>query len=142
MSHITRNLLLCFALAIGGLLPAAVHADGNRGHHQSGIIGRVQVEQVGGALPWQVWVGTDRGESVTVLQTDNDGEFVVNLKPGTYQLQPFCPLTISDGGLPVDVVLIGPPVEVTVVKKDFTVVELPLAWPWPPWSGWELEIQP
>ena len=142
MKQITRKVLICAALVIGSLLPVAVHADGNRGHHQSGIIGRVQVEQVGGAFPWQVWVGTDTGESITVLQTDDEGQFVVNLKPGTYQLQPFCPLSISDGELPGGVVLIGPPVQVTVAKKDFTVVELPFAWPWPPWSGWELEIQP
>jgi len=142
MKHIALKPLLCIALLIGGFLPAAVHADGNRGHHQSGIIGRVQVEQVGGALSWQVWVGTDSGESVTVLQTNSDGEFVVNLKPGTYQLQPFCPLSISDGELPGDVVLIGPPVQVTVAKKDFTVVDLPLAWEWPSWPGWQLEIFP
>ena len=117
------------------------------GHHQSGIIGRVQVEQSSLPFLWQVRVSTDTGEFVTALQTDAEGQFVVNLKPGTYRLTPFVPLWwIGLDGERLYSEFTGPPVQVAVAKKDFTMVELPLrlGWPqlpgWPP--GWDLEIQP
>ena len=135
MRNITRNFIICAALVIGSLLPLTVQAGGNRGHHQSGvigrvhrghhqsgIIGRVQVEQAPG-LPhlWQVWVTTESYEPVILLQTDDHGRFFVNLKPGTYWLYP-----ILDEG---EVTSIGVSVRVVVEKNDFTVVKLPLGPP-------------
>ena len=93
--------------------------NGNQGHHQSGIIGRVKVEQIGVLLPWQVRVTTDTFQPVAVLATDEDGQFIVNLKPGTYHLNAFVG---GNGGATLG----GPTIQVTVTKKDFTIVELPL----------------
>ena len=62
-------------------------------------------------------MSTDTYKLVADIQTGEDGEFVVNLKPGTYHLMPF----LVTEGYPV---AIGPSVQVTVEKKDFTVVEL------------------
>lgn len=113
------------------------------GHHQSGIIGRIQVEQPGLPFPWHVRVSTDTGDCVTDLQTDDDGQFIINLKPGTYRLTPFVPLWwVGLNGERLYAELTGPPVQVTVAKKDFTVVELPPRLGWPQLPGWELEIQP
>ena len=119
MKNITRKIIICAALVIGSLLPVAVQADGNQGHHESGIIGRVQIEQIGVRLPWQVRVSTDSFKAVAVLQTDEDGQFMVSLKPGTYHLSAF----VGGNG---SASLGGPPIRVTVTKKDFTLVELPL----------------
>jgi len=151
MKHIALKPLLCIALFVSGLFPATVQADGNRGHHQSGIIGRVQLEQSSLPLSWQVRVSTDRGEAITVLQPDEDGQFAVNLKPGTYRLTAFAPVWLLYYGVPMYAEFSGPPVQVTVSKKDFTAVEVPLAWQdsWPGWPelpgwppGWDLEIYP
>ena len=136
MKQITRKFIICAALVIASLLPAAVQANGNRGHHQSGIIGRVQVEQSGLPFLWQVRVSTDTCEPITVVQTEDDGQFVVNLKPGTYRLRPFVPLWwVGLNGERLYAEFNGPPVQVTVAKKDFTVVELPLSIPWP--QNWQ-----
>jgi hypothetical protein len=107
------------ALLLGCLVPVGMRAQDNRGHHQSGIIGRVQIEQIGVRLPWQVRVTTVMFEPVAVLPADEDGNFIVNLKPGTYQLNAFVG---GNGGA----TLATPPVRVTVEKKDFTIVELPV----------------
>ena len=142
MKHIALKPLLCIALLIGGFLPAAVHADGNRGHHQSGIIGRVQVEQAVLPFIWQVRVSTDTCESLTVLETDDEGQFVVNLKPGTYRLTPFAPVWLLYYGTWSYAEIVGPTVQVTVAKKDFTAVELPVGWQ-DSWPGWpELPLWP
>jgi len=113
MKNITHKLIICAALIIGSFLPASVQADG-RGHHQSGIIGRVQIEQIGIPLLWQVRVSSDSFKPITILQADAEGQFLVNLKPGTYRLSAFV------GGL------VGPSIQVRVTKKDFTIVELPI----------------
>jgi len=119
MKTVIPKLILSFGLLTGYLLPISASVEANQGHHQSGIIGRVQVEQIGVRLPWQVSVITDSFEAVAVLQTDEDGQFIVNLKPGTYYLSAF----VGGNG---DARLVGPPIRVTVTKKDFTLVELPL----------------
>src|SRR5881628_500865 len=117
MKTVIPKLFLSIGLLTAYLLPLSVEA--NQGHHQSGIIGRVQVEQIGVRLDWQVRVTTDMFEPVAVLQTDEDGQFIVNLKPGTYHLNAF----VGGNG---DATLAGPTIRVTVTKKDFTIVELPL----------------
>jgi len=119
MKNSTRNFALCALLIFGSFLPVTFQAEGNQGHHQSGIIGRVQVEQIGARLPWQVRVTTDRFEPVAVLPADEDGNFMLNLKPGAYHLNAF----VGGGG---GATLVGPTIRVTVTKKDFTLVELPL----------------
>ncbi len=108
------------ALAVACLLPIATQA--NQGHHQSGIVGRVEVEQVGLPHVWKVRVTTATYKLVEDVQTDENGQFVVNLKPGTYHLTPFLG---GDGGA----VLVGPSIQVTVEKKDFAVVEMSLIFP-------------
>ena len=80
MKNSTHKFTLCAVLFLGCFLPVARQAEGNQGHHQSGIIGRVQVEQIGVLLPWQVRVTTDTFEPVAVLPTDEGGHFIVNLK--------------------------------------------------------------
>ena len=151
MRQFTPKHIIWPFLVIASLLPSTVQASENRGHHQSGIIGRVQVEQSGLAVHWQVSVSTDcdstivleaeDNQQVTVLQTEDDGRFAVNLKPGRYRLRPFVPvwfITVSGEWLYAE--LAGPPMLVTVDKKDFTVVELPLGWPdyWPPGDDFPL----
>ncbi|HEY5912044.1 MAG TPA: hypothetical protein VJA21_15680 [Verrucomicrobiae bacterium] len=117
MKNVSGRFLTTAALAVACLLPVATPA--NQGHHQSGIVGRVQVEQV--RLPhfWQVRVATAAFKLVEDIQTDEDGRFTVNLKAGVYHPAPF--LAGEGGG-----VLVGPSVQVSVEKKDFTVVELSL----------------
>jgi len=119
MKTITHKFALCAVLLSGCLLPVAAHAEDNQGHHQSGVIGRVQVEQVGLPHLWQVRVSTEAYGQASVIQTDDEGQFVVNLKPGTYHLTPFIG---GDGNAG----LVGPPIQVTVEKKDLTVVEMSL----------------
>lgn len=119
MKNITQIFIVCAAMLFGPLLPASAQTQGNQGHHQSGVIGRVQVEQI--ALPplWKVHVSTQTFQLIEDVQTDEGGRFIVNLKPGTYYLTPFLG---GDGGGS----LVGPPMLVTVEKKDFTIVELPI----------------
>ena len=119
MKTVIPKLILSFGLLTGYLLPIGASVEANLGHHQSGIIGRVQVEQIGVRLDWQVRVTTDMFEPVAVLQTDEDGQFIVNLKPGNYHLSAFVG---GNGGATLG----GPTIRVTVTKKDFTIVELPL----------------
>ena len=130
MKHCTTTFALIAALLIGCLLPAAAPAGENQGHHQSGIVGRVQLEQIGWQFAWKVRVSKENFDPVAVLETDEAGHFAINLKPGTYWLTP----TLSGDGA---VALVGPRIRVTVEKKNFAVVELPLVfgpyWPyWPP----------
>jgi hypothetical protein len=99
------------------------HED--REHHgQSGIVGRVMLEQMGARLDWRVRVSTEDHKLVTELEINESGFFKVNLKPGSYILTPFI------GGL------VGPSLAVTVQKNGFASVELPLVlgpqFPWVP----------
>jgi len=119
MNKITCRFMGCGVLVIACSLASVTHAKENQGHHQSGIIGRVQAEQFNLPHVWQVRVSTEQHKLVTVVQTDEDGRFVVNLKPGTYHLTPFL---AGEGKAR----LVGPSIPVTVEKKDFSVVELPL----------------
>jgi hypothetical protein len=130
MKHYTTPFALIASLLIGCLLPAATVAGENQGHHQSGIVGRVQLEQISFRFAWKVRVSKENFDPVAVLETDEAGHFAVNLKPGIYRLTPFVG---GDGGAS----LVGPSLLVAVEKKNFTVVELPLVfgpyWPyWPP----------
>jgi len=133
MKELASKFILCSTLIVGSLLGAPLQAAGDQGHHQSGIIGRLQVEQVGVSLPWQVRVTTDTGESVTVLELGDEGEFLVNLKPGVYRLTPVASVWFTVNGVWTSGEFVGPTLEVTVAKKDFTPVELPVVWQdeWP-----------
>src|SRR5262245_56213102 len=130
MKSIPSKIVLGLSLLVASLQPTPVSAEPgkqtNQGHHQSGIIGRVMVGQIGFRTAWKVRVSTADHQPITVLQSDADGYFAVNLKPGTYWLTPF----LGDEG---GAMLIGPSIPVTVKKKDFAVVELPLVfgpyWP-------------
>jgi hypothetical protein len=127
MKHCPTPFALVATLLISCLLPAATSAGENQGHHQSGIVGRVQSEQISFQFPWKVRVSKQNFDSVSVLETDEAGQFAVNLKPGLYWLTPFVG---GDGGAN----LVGPSIVVTVEKKSFSVVELPLVFGpyWPP----------
>ena len=127
MKHFTTPFALIASLLISCLLPVATPAGENRGYHQSGIVGRVMVEQTGWHFPWKVRVNKENYDPVAILETAEAGHFAVNLKPGIYWLTP---VLSGDGA----VALVGPSVRVTVEKKDFAVVELPLVFGpyWPP----------
>jgi hypothetical protein len=127
MKHLTTLLTLIASLLITSLLPMATPAGENRGHHQSGIVGRVQLEQIGWHFPWKVRVNEENLDPIALLETDEAGYFAINLKPGIYWLTP---ILSGDGAA----TLVGPRVRVMVEKKDFAVVELPLVFGpyWPP----------
>src|SRR5690348_13643383 len=96
-------------------------SQGNQGHHQSGIKGRVTVEQVLIHTGWHVRITTVDGQWVADIETNDDGEFTINLKPGEYLL------TAYRGGN-LNPFSIG----VTVAKKEFSEIQVPLiliAWP-------------
>jgi len=133
MKRVAFKFITCLTLIIASLLAAPLQAVGNQGHNQSGIIGRVQIEQVGVNLPWQVRVSTETGESVAVLELGDEGEFLVNLKPGAYRLTPVAYIWFTVNGVWTSGEFVGPTLEVTVAKKDFTPVELPVVWQddWP-----------
>ena len=117
MKNIARRFILIAALACACLLTGVTRA--NQGHHQTGIIGRVQVEQINLPHVWKVHVSTETFKLIEDVQTDENGQFIVTLKPGTYYLTPF--LRGETGGE-----LVGPSVRLMVEKKDFRVVELSL----------------
>jgi hypothetical protein len=116
MKKSTHKFAICAALLIGCLLPAATRAQQNQGHHQSGIIG--QIEQVPG--PWNVRIVSGEGKFVGDIQAADNGFFEVDLKPGTYVLTPYI-LSIDGTGA-----LLGVSTTVSVEKKEFTTVELPV----------------
>ena len=116
MKSITHKLAICAALLFACLLPVATQAQDNQGHHQSGIIG--QIEQVSG--PWDIWIVTGDGKFVTDIQADDSGLFKVDLKPGTFVLTPYIPSIDGSGAL------LGVSTTVTVEKKTFTAVVLPV----------------
>ncbi len=120
MKPIIRRLAIFAALLFGCLLPTAMQAQDNKGHHQSGIIG--QIEQVPG--PWSIWIVTSDGNFVADIQADDTGFFEVDLKPGTYILTPFIlPIAPAADGIHP---LVGASTSVTVDKKSFTTAELPI----------------
>jgi hypothetical protein len=116
MKNITSKFIVCAALLFGCLLPVAMQAQDDQGHHQSGIIG--QIEQVSG--PWNVRIVNEDGKFVADVQADDSGFFEVDLKPGTYILTPYI-FSIDGTGA-----LLGVSTTVTVDKKGFTTAELPI----------------
>lgn len=110
------KLIVCVGL-LACLSLAAAPANG-KGYHQSGVIGQVQSDIV--FNDWTVLVVSDDGEFVTEFLTDENGGFAVDLKPGTYALVAFIPVV---GPFPP---IVGTPVTVTVEKKQFESVILPV----------------
>ncbi len=119
MKSITRAFILCAALFAGSALLGAP-ATG-KGYHLSGVTGQVQ----GPILfhNWDVLVVSDEGEFVTHFLTDPDGSFTVDLKPGAYVLVAYITNVGSES------LVFGTPVSVTVEKKQFARVVLPISLP-------------
>ncbi len=102
-----------------------IECEDLRGRHhehsgQSGIVGRLMLEQMGVRFDWRVRVSTEQFELVKDLDTNDQGYFRVNLKPGKYYVTPFLG---GDGGATL---IVSPSVRVVVQKKRFTTVQLPL----------------
>ncbi len=106
-------LLPCLSL---GAAPAT-----GKGYHQSGIIGQVQSSIL--FHNWNVRAVAEDGEVVADFLTDAEGNFIVDLKPGTYVLVAY----INNVG-PYPVVY-GTPVTVTVQKKSFVPAVLHITLP-------------
>ena len=115
-----QRILLGLVVLVAGLLPVGVGAD-SRGHHQSGVTGQVQGFIV--FHNWNVLVVSDTGKVAADFLTAPDGSFELNLKPGTYVLTAY----IRNFG--PHAIVWGTPVEVTVEKKAFATVTLPISAP-------------
>ena len=109
MNNITTKCIAALTLLVGCLLPIAIQADSGRGNHSgSGIVGQAYImggSWLNGALytiPLQTRItvyellprrGGARdlstpGKYVTDVETDENGNFMVVLKPGKYLLVP------------------------------------------------------
>jgi len=119
MKNILSKLALLAAMATLCLAPLSAQS---RGYHQSGIIGQVA------GFPTFIThcnilvVASDGRRFQTVVTTDNQLQFDVGLKPGTYTLIPFAD-PVPGLTLPQ-----GLPVVVQVERKqflDFTLVYTP-----------------
>ncbi len=131
MKNFTPKLMVCAALVIGCLLPIAVQAQGNQGHHQSGIIGQVNFGILSGTptgeggtiIPDHVRVYSDKGKLVAAVETEVTANafwhFQVFLKPGTYTVTAYAGVPPENGGVTYSF-----PVTVIVRKKQFTEVAL------------------
>ena len=131
MKAFTRRSIICAALLSGAFLAAAAHAEGNRGHHQSGIVGQVNggiviatpTGEGSSVIPDHVRVFSDRGKLVDEVETTVTEtawwHFEVYLKPGNYTLVAYAGPPPEAGGI-----LYSFPLEVTVQKKQFTEVAL------------------
>jgi len=115
------RVILWMGLLAACLPPTVVRAQGHQGHHQSGISG--QVERVILFHDWNVSIVSDTGDFVADFPTQEDGNFAVNLKPGSYVLTAYIPDFGAQG------TLYGPSVQVTVEKQQFTSVFLPIVLP-------------
>jgi hypothetical protein len=117
-------LFVCVALT-------AMSAKGDQGHHQSGMVGRVNggaviggpTAEVSGVVPDHVRVYSAAGELLVDVLTETQGDdlwhFEVFLKPGTYTVLAYVDAAPEDGGA-----WHTSPIQVTVEKKEFTEVEL------------------
>ena len=121
MKNNNLKVILWIGLLAACLLPMDVRAEGHQGHHQSGVSG--QVERVILFHHWNVSIVSDTGDVVADFLTNEDGSFEVNLKPGSYILTAYIPYFGTPG------TVYGTPVQVTVEKKQFASVFLPIALP-------------
>jgi hypothetical protein len=131
MKNITRIFVVCAALfACSSLFAAPATGKGHhhtgKGYHQSGVTGQVVVAGIIPFIPFadsDVLVTSGDGQFVTDFLTDADGNFEVDLKPGTYVLVAYMVF------VPLHSPWFGTPVTVTVDKKHFVTVVLPLSFP-------------
>ena len=124
--------MVCAALLCGCFLPVPAQAQGNQ---DSGIIGQVNGGLLlpGGivghpgiiVIPDHVRVYSDKGKLLTDVETEVMAKvywhFEVLLKPGTYTVVAYSGTPPENGGTHY-----SPPVTVTVTKKQFTEVAIPL----------------
>lgn len=109
--------------------PIAAQAQGNQGHHQSGIFGQINGGAIiatpdgegSGAIPNHVRVYTKERELVTEVETVTTDEalwyFEAYVKPGTYTVIAYSGVPPEDGGI-----MFTYPVEVTIGRKEFVEV--------------------
>ncbi len=112
MKNLRSTLILCAALF--ACLPLSGAPATGKGYHLSGVTGQVK----GNILfhNWNVLVTSDKGRVVADILTDENGNFTVDLKPGSYVLVAYI---TSVGAHPL---IFGTPVGVTVEKKQFVPV--------------------
>ena len=124
MKNTKLKLIAWIGLLVIGLLPIGTQAAL---HHQSGIIGFVDSGQFeGGLMPgvWAIVVCSDTGKLVTALNTDEEGLFCVDLKPGNYVLRASLPALPYPGQPLSNIAVLGPSKSVKVVNNRLTFVDL------------------
>jgi len=129
MKNIASIFIMGATLLAAFLQPIAARAEGNQGHHQSGIFGNTgggiiiatPDGEMSGVIPNHVRVYKE-GELVTEVETVTTEEalwyFEVYLKPGTYTVTAYSGAPPEEGGIAFTF-----PDEVTVGKKGFVEVE-------------------
>jgi hypothetical protein len=132
MKNIASIFIVGATLLAACLQPLAAQAEGNQGHHQSGIFGNtgggIIIATPDGegssVLPNHVRVYQE-GELVTEVETVTTEDalwyFEVYLKPGTYTVTVYAGAPPENGGIAFTF-----PAEVTVGKKGF--VEVAFSW--------------
>ena len=128
MKNIASVFIIGATLLAASFRPIVAQAEGNQGHHQSGIFGHIGGGIVSGTpdgegsiFPDHVRVYTSEGELLTEVETvvteDAWWYFEVALKPGAYRVTAYVGLPPEDGGVDFSF-----PEEVTVGKKEFVEV--------------------
>lgn len=129
MKATIRTVAAWTVLLFGCLLTA--HAGDSQDHSRyqdSGIIGVVDTGQFdNGLIPgiWVVTISSGTGKQAVVLETDEEGFFEADLKPGNYILTAIFPPPVGPGQLTPNYIIMGPPTPVKVEKNRFTFVLLP-----------------
>lgn len=118
MKNTASKILAC--LAVFASLAVVGAPETGTGYHISGVVGEVHGDIL--FHDWNVLVLSDEGEVVADLLSDANGNFVVDLKPGTCTLVAYFPDFFSR-------TIFGNPVTVTVAKKQFASVVLTISLP-------------
>jgi hypothetical protein len=129
MKNIAPIIIIGASLLAAFFWPIGAQAQGNQGHHQSGIFGHINGGIIiatpdgegSSVIPNHVRVYTNEGELLTEVETvvteDAWWYFEVFLKPGAYTVSAYMGSPPEDGGIAFTY-----PVEVTVGKKEFLEV--------------------
>lgn len=118
MKNIASKVLACLAVFVSLAVVGAPQTG--KGYHVSGVVGQVHGDIL--FHDWNVLVLSDEGEVVADFLSDPNGDFEVDLKPGTYTLVAYIPNFFSR-------TVFGIPATVTVAKKQFASVVLSISLP-------------